>query len=148
MRLNLSDAVDDLAPPPPPCFFNRSSWMLYLKSAAAAQNHKGSQPVIIVAADGEPAFNTRLNYCADCTQAKSLEMKGKGRCNPYHLSDDPEPVPAGGWQASIEAVPQRTKTQQAQDLPVSSAMRWQDVFERLAGQLLVLGERPAYEGAE
>ena len=79
MRLNLSDAVDDLAPPPPPCFFNRSSWMLYLKSAAAAQNHKGSQPVIIVAADGEPAFNTRLNYCADCTQAKSLEMQGKGR---------------------------------------------------------------------
>ena len=82
MRLNLSDAVDDLAPPPPPCFFNRSSWMLYLKSAAAAQNHKGSQPVIIVAADGEPAFNTRLNYCADCTQAKSLEMQDKGRCNP------------------------------------------------------------------
>ena len=101
-----------------------------------------------MAADGEPTFNARMSYCADCTQAKSLEMKGKGRCNPYHLSDDPEPVPAGGWQASIEAVPQRTKTQQAQDLPVSSAMRWQDVFERLAGQLLVLGERPAYEGAE
>ena len=78
MRLNLSDAVDDLAPPPLPCFFNRGSWIAYLKSAAAAQNHKGSQPVIIVAADGEPAFNTRLNYCADCTQAKSLEMQGKG----------------------------------------------------------------------
>lgn len=44
MRLNLSDAVDDLALPPPPCFFNRSSWMLYLKSAAAAQNHKGTAP--------------------------------------------------------------------------------------------------------
>ena len=42
MRLNLSDAVDDLAPPPPPCFFNRGSWIAYLKSAAAAQNHKGS----------------------------------------------------------------------------------------------------------
>ena len=148
MRLYLSDAVDDLAPPPPPCFFNRSSWMLYLKSAAAAQNHKGSQPVIIVAADGEPAFNARLNYCADCTQAKSLEMQGKGRCNPYHLSDDPEPVHAGGWQASDTAAPPRTKTQQAQDLPASSALRWQDVFDRLAGQLLVLGARPVYEGGE
>ena len=136
MRLNLSDAVDDLAPPPPPCFFNRGSWIAYLKSAAAAQNHKGSQPVIIVAADGEPAFNTRLNYCADCTQAKSLEMQGKGRCNPYHLSDDPEPVPAGGRQASDTAAPPRTKTQQAQDPPVSSAMRWQDAFERLVTHLL------------
>ena len=147
MRLNLSDAVDDLAPPPPPCFFNRSSWMLYLKSAAAAQNHKGSQPVIIVAADGEPAFNTRLSYCADCTQAKSLEMQGKGRCNPYHLSDDPEPVHAGGgWQASAEAEPERHKPRNAMqrhDLPVSSAMRWQDAFERLAAHLLALGARAA-----
>ena len=99
--------------------------------------------VIIVAADGEPAFNTRLNYCADCTQAKSLEMQGKGRCNPYHLSPDPEPVPAGGWQARDEAVTQRTKTQQAQDLPVSSAMRWQDAFERLVTHLLALGARAA-----
>lgn len=141
MRLNLSDAVDDLAPPPPPCFFNRSSWMLYLKSAAAAQNHKGSQPVIIVAADGEPAFNARLNYCADCTQAKSLEMQGKGRCNPYHLSDDPEPVHAGGWQARDEAAPPRTKTQQTQDLPVSRVLRLQDAFDRLVTHLLAHGAR-------
>ena len=101
-----------------------------------------------MAADGEPTFNARMSYCADCTQAKSLEMKGKGRCNPYHLSDDPEPVPAGGWQASIEAVPQRTKTQQAQDLPVSQALRWQDAFDRLVTHLLALGARTAYEGAE
>lgn len=141
MRLNLSDAVDDLAPPPPPCFFNRVSWIAYLKSAAAAQNHKGSQPVIIVAADGEPAFNTRLNYCADCTQAKSLEMQGKGRCNPYHLSDDPEPVPAGGWQASDTTAPPRAKTQQTQDPPVSQALRWQDAFDRLVTHLLALGAR-------
>ena len=141
MRLNLSDAVDDLAPPPPPCFFNRGSWIAYLKSAAAAQNHKGSQPVIIVAADGEPAFNTRLSYCADCTQAKSLEMQDKGRCNPYHLSPDPEP--AVGWQARDEAAPPRTKTQQTQDLPVSSAMRWQDAFERLVAHLLAHGARTA-----
>ncbi|MBP3980512.1 hypothetical protein J8G26_07160 [Acidovorax sp. JG5] len=141
MRLNLSDAVDDLAPPPPPCFFNRASWIAYLKSAAAAQNHNGSQPVIIVAADGEPAFNARLNYCADCTQAKSLEMQDKGRCNPYHLSDDPERVPAGGWQARDEAAPQCTKTQRPQDLPVSSAMRWQDAFDRLVTHLLAQGAR-------
>lgn len=67
---------------------------------------------------------------------------------PYHLSDDPEPVHAGGWQASDTAAPPRTKTQQAQDLPASSALRWQDVFDRLAGQLLVLGARPVYEGGE
>ena len=143
MRLNLSDAVDDLAPPPPPCFFNRGSWIAYLKSAAAAQNHKGSQPVIIVAADGDPAFNTCLNYCADCTQAKSLEMQGKGRCNPNHLSDDPEPVPAGGWQARDEAAPPRTKTQQTQDPPVSQALRLQDAFDRLVAHLLALGARAA-----
>ena len=141
MRLNLSDAVDDLAPPPPPCFFNRSSWMLYLKSAAAAQNHKGSQPVIIVAADGTPAFNNRLSYCADCTQAKSLEMQGKGRCNPNHLSDDPEPVPAGGWQASDTAAPPRTKTQRPEDLPVSRVLRLQDAFDRLVTHLLAHGAR-------
>ena len=141
MRLNLSDAVDDLAPPPPPCFFNRSSWMLYLKSAAAAQNHKGSQPVIIVAADGEPAFNTRLSYCADCTQAKSLEMQGKGRCNPYYLSDDPEPVHAGGWQAIEDAEPQRPRVRQAQDLPVSGALRLQDAFDRLVTHLLAQSAR-------
>lgn len=143
MRLNLSDAVDDLAPPPPSCFFNRGSWIAYLKSAAAAQNHKGSQPVIIVAADGDPAFNTCLNYCADCTQAKSLEMQGKGRCNPNHLSDDPEPVPAGGWQARDEVAPPRTKTQQTQDPPVSQALRLQDAFDRLVAHLLALGARAA-----
>ena len=143
MRLNLSDAVDDLAPPPPPCFFNRGSWIAYLKSAAAAQNHKGSQPVIIVAADGDPAFNTCLNYCADCTQAKSLEMQGKGRCNPNHLSDDPEPVPAGGWQARDEVAPPRTNTQQTQDPPVSQALRLQDAFDRLVAHLLALGARAA-----
>lgn len=34
MRLNLSDAVDDIAPlAPPPCFHNRESWLQYLKSA-------------------------------------------------------------------------------------------------------------------
>jgi hypothetical protein len=31
---------------------------------------------------------------------------------------------------------------------VSSAMRWQDAFERLVTHLLALGARTAYEGAE
>lgn len=53
MRLNLSDAVDDLAPlDPPPCFHNRESWNLYLKSAAATQNHRSNQEVVIVAKTG------------------------------------------------------------------------------------------------
>lgn len=140
MRLNLSDAVDDLAPTPPSCFFNRGSWIGYLKSAAASQNHKGSQPVIIVAADGEPTFNARLNYCADCTQAKSLEMQGKGRCNPYHLSDDPQPAPADGWR-SHEAEPQQPRVRQAHDLPVNRALHWQDAFERLVAHLMAHGAR-------
>lgn len=43
MRLNLSDAVDDLAPlEQPPCFHNRESWLQYLKSAAETQNRRAS----------------------------------------------------------------------------------------------------------
>jgi hypothetical protein len=66
-------------------------------------------------------------------------MQGKGRCNPYHLSPDPEP--AVGWQARDEAAPPRTKTQQTQDPPVSPALRWQDAFDRLVTHLLALGAR-------
>ncbi len=141
MRLNLSDAVDDLAPPPPPCFFNRGSWIACLKSAAAAQNHKGSQPVIIVAADGEPAFNTRLSYCADCTQAKSLEMQDKGRCNPYHLSPTPSLLSAGRPRSRPHhRAPERNVPKTYQ---VDRALRLQDAFERLVTHLLALGARTA-----
>lgn len=59
--------------------------------------------------------------------------------------------PRGGWQAIEDAEPERHKPRNAMqrhDLPVNRALRWQDVFDRLAGQLLVLGARPAYEGAE
>ena len=143
MRLNLSDAVDDLVPiTPPPCFFNRSSWSLYLKSAAASQNHKGSQKVIIIGADGEPMFNERLNYCADCTQAKSLQMLNKGRCDPYHLSDDPEPPPADGWQRIIKAAtstprsPRLTTQSPRADVTPAHTYPHQDAFTRLVTQLL------------
>lgn len=139
MRLNLSDAVDDLAPPPPPCFFNRSSWMLYLKSAAAAQNHKGSQPVIIVAADGEPAFNTRLNYCADCTQAKSLEMQGKGRCNPYHLSEHPD-RPDGDGVLPAEAPVKVDTGRRSTTITVPPSVQPGDAFTRLVGFLMMGGK--------
>lgn len=83
-RINLADAVQDLAPAPPPCFLNRTAWLEYLKSAAAAQNHKG-EPRVIAIVNGEPAFDMALNYCADCTEKKSVEMMGKGRCDPDHL---------------------------------------------------------------
>ena len=84
-RINLKDAVDDLAPPPPSCFFNRGSWMQYLQSAAAAQNHRNEPVVIIVAQDGAATFNFDFPLCADCSRVKSLEMTRQGRCNPEYL---------------------------------------------------------------
>ena len=86
-RINLKDAVDDLAPPPPSCFFNRVSWMQYLQSAAAAQNNRSEPVVILVARDGTATFNFDYPMCADCTQIKSMEMTRAGRCNPKYLTD-------------------------------------------------------------
>lgn len=84
-RLNLSDAVDDLAPVPPPCFLNRMSWREYLRSAAAAQNNKAEPKVILIARDGAATFNYGFDVCADCTQIKSVEMLAAGRCEPNFL---------------------------------------------------------------
>lgn len=84
VRINLHDAVDDLAPAPPPCFFNKLHWIEYLKSAAASQNNKGEQKVILVR-DCEPVFNFGYNICVDCTQIKSVEMMARGQCNPDFL---------------------------------------------------------------
>ena len=84
-RINLKDAVDDLAPPPPPCFFNRSGWMQYLQSAAAAQNQRNEPVVILIAKDGAATFNFDFPFCADCTQIKSLDMMRKERCQPEYL---------------------------------------------------------------
>ena len=86
-RINLKDAVDDLAPPPPSCFFNRSGWMQYLQSAAAAQNQRNEPVVILVAQDGAATFNFDFPLCADCSKVKSLEMTRQGRCNPQYLTD-------------------------------------------------------------
>jgi hypothetical protein len=86
-RLNLSDAVEDLAPQPPPCFINRIHWVEYLKSAAAAQNSQHEPKVIHITKEGEPAFNLDFPFCADCTQIKSTEMLAKGRCKPEHLTN-------------------------------------------------------------
>lgn len=89
IRLNLSDAVDDLAPPPPPCFLNRTAWMEYLKSAAAAQNSRHEPKVILIAQDGTARFSYQFDICADCTQIKSVEMLAAGRCDPEFLSKQP-----------------------------------------------------------
>lgn len=84
-RLNLSDAVDDLAPIyPPPCFHNRTIWLEYLKSAAAAQNQR-DEPKVILIRDGAASFNWDFPFCADCTQIKSLDMMRKERCQPEYL---------------------------------------------------------------
>lgn len=87
-RLNLKDAVLDLAPPVPPCFQNHMAWREYLASAAAAQNVRG-EPKVIQIINGEPTFNRAFPFCADCTQAKSHEMMTKGRCNPNFLKELP-----------------------------------------------------------
>lgn len=85
-RMNLSDAVDDLAPPPPPCFENRMLWRDYLKSAATAQYSKGEQRVILLVND-EPQFNTGFNFCRDCDSDTRASKQRAGRCNPRHLKD-------------------------------------------------------------
>lgn len=92
-RLNLSDAVDDLAPPQPPCFLNRMAWIEYLKSAAAAQNSRHEPKVILVTQDGTARFNYAFNICEDCTQIKSVEMMAQKRCDPEFLSKQPGAKP-------------------------------------------------------
>lgn len=83
-RLNLSDAVDDLAPPKPPCWPDRTAWLEFLKSAAAVQNHRGEQTVIAIV-DGQPTFNIFYNYCADCLAPRARAMEIANKCNPRYL---------------------------------------------------------------
>ena len=80
-RINLSDAVDDLAPAPPPCFLNKQHWIGYLKSAAAAQNQR-DEPKIIIVISGQPAINTDFDFCTDCTVHTQLQMAAHDRCKP------------------------------------------------------------------
>ena len=88
IRLNLSDAVMDLAPTAPPCFLNRPQWLEYLKSAAAAQCHCGEPKVIIVIKD-EPAFNKDFDFCVDCESREHREfMKMRGSCQPECLKHE------------------------------------------------------------
>lgn len=87
VRINLADAIDDLAPKtPPPCFHNRMDWIEYLKSCAAVQNQKG-EPKIIVIENGEPSINYNFPYCEDCTQVKSHQMHTASKCQPDFLKE-------------------------------------------------------------
>jgi hypothetical protein len=84
-RLNLKDAIDDLAPPPPPCFLNNVHWIEYLYSAAATQNNRGEQKIILIV-DGEPRINHAFNFCEDCESKEHKEhQKMMGLCRPDHL---------------------------------------------------------------
>lgn len=83
-RINLADAIDDLAPEPPPCFLNHLEWVQYLKSCAASQND-GESPAVILIKDGEPRINFDYPICADCTQGHSLRMTQLGKCHPNGL---------------------------------------------------------------
>lgn len=145
MRLNLSDAVEDLAPiTPPSCFHSRIAWLLYLKSAAAAQNSRQNQKAIVIGADGQLRFNDRLNYCADCTQAKSMEMLALGRCDPYHLSDQPDPPDTTDAPAvrSCGEVINMAQDDTAADLMFMEAPLTGDAFTRLVAHLLALDAVP------
>lgn len=84
IRLNLSDAVDDLAPEHPPCFYSRDIWLQYLKSAAAVQNQRDEQKVIAIVR-GEPVFNVAYNFCEDCSAPRAARMQQEDRCNPHYL---------------------------------------------------------------
>lgn len=87
-RLNLSDAVDDLAPSPPPCFENRHIWRDYLKSSAAVQYAKGEQRVILLTPQREPRFNPEFNFCRDCDKGTADRKKAKGVCHPDHITKE------------------------------------------------------------
>lgn len=80
-RINLSDAVDDLAPAPPPCFLNKQHWIGYLKSAASAQNQR-DEPKIILMVSGEPSINRAFDFCADCDTHTRDAMLTSQRCKP------------------------------------------------------------------
>lgn len=82
--MNLSDAIDDLAPPPPPCFVNRIAWIEYLKSCAQSRRNGRAKKIIIVR-DGVPQINPNYRFCADCTQIHSLAMSKVGKCQPDFL---------------------------------------------------------------
>lgn len=82
VRINLKDAVDDLAPEPPPCFLNKVHWIEYLHSVAAAQNNRGEQKIILIV-DGEPVINRNFNFCEDCESKEHREFqKMHGTCIP------------------------------------------------------------------
>ena len=87
MRLNLSDAVDDLAPDPPPCYHNRTEWIAYLKSAASAQNQRDEPKVILITIHGEPTFNRQFPYCTDCNpeHRERMQSHSPSRCQPNYL---------------------------------------------------------------
>lgn len=86
-RLNLSDAIDDVAPPPPPCFLNAAEWRSYLKSAAAVQNQRNEQRVVFLADGGVPAFDLDYDFCRDCSAQHRASHERLGTCKPHHLKD-------------------------------------------------------------
>ena len=84
VRINLRDAVDDLAPAPPSCFLNKLHWIEYLYSAAASQNNRGEQKIILIV-DESPTINKDYDFCEDCTAHHRRAMLKVGQCAPDWL---------------------------------------------------------------
>ena len=85
VRINLKDAVDDLAPAPPLCFLNKVHWIEYLYSAAASQNNRGEQKIILIV-EGEPVINKAYDFCEDCTAHHRRAMVKVNQCHPDWMS--------------------------------------------------------------
>lgn len=83
-RDKLRDLVESIAPASPPCFRDRDTWIEWLVSAAGEQRGKRHPGPLLLRSD-PPAFNTRVNFCADCTGNYSILMQHEGLCIPDWL---------------------------------------------------------------
>lgn len=91
-----------MIPPAPPCFDSRSAWVEYVRSAAESQvPGKNARGPIWIKPGGPAEFDTRLNYCADCSSEYRAAMLAVGRCNPAALRDDgASPADPLSWRSA------------------------------------------------
>lgn len=80
-----SKVVAALAPPAPACFSSRGQWTEFL-IAAAADQRPGRAPGPLLIEPGKPVFfNTKFDFCRECTDRHMGAMAAQGKCKPLHL---------------------------------------------------------------